>query len=145
MEGDLVVNSRVTIGRDELTYRFSRSGGPGGQNVNKLETRVEALLDLQRTGSLSDEDKALVRARLAGYIDADGQLRVTVSETRSQRQNREIAAQRLVEVLRKALRRRRSRRATRPPASAVEARLDDKKRRGTLKRVRGEVSISGEE
>ena len=61
MEGDLVVNNRVTIRRDELTFRFSRSSGPGGQNVNKLETRVEVVFDLARSSSLSDADRELAR------------------------------------------------------------------------------------
>ena len=76
MEGDLVVNSRVTVRRDELTFRFSRSGGPGGQNVNKLETRVEVVFDLARSPSLSDPEKELARGRLTRHCgDASARCR----------------------------------------------------------------------
>ena len=141
-----MVNNRVTIPRDELTFRFSRSSGPGGQNVNKLETRVEVVFDLARSSSLSDADRELARGRLAGYLDGDGVLHVTVSDTRSQLQNRQLAVLRLQELLRKALRIRRMRRPTSPPAGAVEARLEAKLRRGRIKRLRkpdagGEIEV----
>ena len=136
MEGDLVVNSRVTIRRDELTFRFSRSSGPGGQNVNKLETRVEILFDLAHSPSLGDPDRELARARLAGYLDAEGVVHVTVSDTRSQLQNRALSVLRLQELLRRALRVRRARRPSSPPPGAVQARLDAKKQRGRIKKLR---------
>lgn len=136
MERDLVVNSHVTIPWSELRFRFSRSGGPGGQNVNKLATRVELLFDVLSSPSLTEEQKKRIADHLASAMNADGVLRVVVSETRSQLQNREMAAVRLREMLRRGLRVRRRRKPTRPPPAATMVRLEEKRHRGELKRVR---------
>jgi ribosome-associated protein len=135
-EGGLQVNSRVTLRPDELTFRFSRSSGPGGQNVNKLETRVEVLFNLARSPSLTDGEKELARSGLGSSLDAEGVVHVVVSDTRSQLQNRQMAMVRLRELLRRALRVHRVRRATRPPPGAIEARLGAKRRQSTVKRRR---------
>jgi ribosome-associated protein len=126
VEGDLVVNSHLTIPGSDVRFRFSRSSGPGGQNVNKLETRVEALFDLAHSPSVPDAQRLLLTQRLAGHIDASGIVHVVVSDTRSQLQNRQLAVLRLTDLLRRALRVRRARRASPPPTGAIEARLTEK-------------------
>ncbi len=136
MEGDLVVNSQLTIPGSEIRFRFSRSGGPGGQNVNKLETRVELLFDLAHSASVTESQRQLLVLRLAGQVDASGMVRLVVSDTRSQLQNRELARARLAELLRRALRVRRSRRASSPPPGAIESRLNAKRHVSTVKRCR---------
>ncbi len=90
MANIIVINSHTAIPSSELTFRFSRSGGPGGQNVNKLETKVELLFDVARSAGLTDEQKQLILTREKNRIDADGMLRVTSQESRSQFENREV-------------------------------------------------------
>jgi ribosome-associated protein len=132
----LVVNSSVTIPRSELTFRATRAGGPGGQHVNTSSTRVELLWNVRRSGAISPEDRARLLDRLASRLDGDGNLRVVSSEHRSQTRNREAAEDRLADVVRRALVVRRVRRRTRPPRSAVEGRIREKKQRGEKKRDR---------
>lgn len=124
----------------ELDLRFSRSGGPGGQNVNTRSTRVEVVFDVAASPSLGPRQRARLLAKLAGRLDADGRLRVVASEERSQAQNRELALGRLGDLLGEALRPDPPpRRPTRPSKGAVERRLAGKRARGALKRGRAEV------
>ncbi len=135
----LRVTPRVVIQPGELTERFSRSGGPGGQHINTSDTRVELSYDVARAPSLPDTLRARALERLASRL-VDGVLTVTASDRRSQRQNRELARERLVEALREAVAPPpRPRRPTRPRKGAVQARLDDKKRRGEVKRLRRDL------
>ena len=97
-EGDLVVGPEVTVKADEVRYRTSRSSGPGGQNVNKVETRVTLLFDLEATRSLSDEQKRRVRRRLATRVTKDGVLRVVSQRHRTQAANRRAAEEKFVEA-----------------------------------------------
>jgi ribosome-associated protein len=131
------VNDRVEIPRSELIAHATRSGGPGGQHVNTSSTRVELLWNVRETQALTDEQRQCVQEKLAGRIDADGFLRVVSSETRSQRQNRAAAEARLAELVRRALVRPRKRIPTKPPRAAAQARLEEKRRRGERKRLRG--------
>jgi len=133
---DLVVRDGITIPRDELRTRATRAGGPGGQHVNTSSTRIEVVWNVDRTRALDAEQRALVRARLATRIDADGDLRVVAADSRSQRQNRDAADDRLAALVRRALVVPRRRRATRPTASSVRQRLDAKRRRADTKRRR---------
>jgi ribosome-associated protein len=126
MEGDLVINSQLTIPGSEIRFRFSRSSGPGGQNVNKLETRVEVLFDLAHSTSVPEVQREFLMQRLTAHMDSDGVVRLVVSDTRSQLQNRELALVRLAELLRRTLRVRRHRRASTPPPGAIEERLTEK-------------------
>jgi ribosome-associated protein len=134
--GPLQVSARVTIPEAELSWRFSRSSGPGGQGVNTTDSRAELSLDLARTSALDEHLRARAVQRLAGRL-VDGVLTVAASEHRSQLQNREAAEQRLAQVLREALAPPPPpRRATRPSRGAKERRLDLKRQRSQLKRGR---------
>jgi ribosome-associated protein len=136
MPGDLHVRGSVVIPESELSWRFSRSSGPGGQGVNTTDSRVELSLDVAGTTALGPTYRARALERLGPRL-VDGVLTVTASEHRSQLRNREAAEQRLVETLRTAIAPPpRPRRATRPTSASVERRIADKKRRSQLKRMR---------
>ncbi|BCX04420.1 MAG: aminoacyl-tRNA hydrolase [Candidatus Roseilinea sp.] len=133
---DLIINAHVRVPVSELTYRFSRSSGAGGQHVNKTETAVELLFDLAHTPSLDDARRARAMARLARYLDAEGVLHLESRSERSQLRNREAVTRRFVRLLQQALAPTKQRRKTRPPRYAVEERLRRKRRTGELKRRR---------
>ena len=124
------VTRSVSIPRSEIELRFSRSSGPGGQHAQKSDTRVEAVFDVEASSALSEAQKRRVVAK-AGPV-----LRAVAQDERSQWRNRELALERLAETLREALRIERPRRATKPTRTAVEKRLDQKRRRGEKKRLR---------
>ncbi len=125
-----------TIPGEELDYETSRSSGPGGQHVNKVETRVTVRFDLAGSVALSDEQKERVRSRLAGRITREGVLRVAAQKHRSQSANRDEARARLASLLAEAIRPRRRRRKTRPSAASRRRRLENKRRRSDVKRLR---------
>jgi ribosome-associated protein len=136
VDGFLQVNGSVAVPRSELTWRFSRSGGPGGQSVNTADSRVELVFDLVATTALPPYLKARALERLASRL-VDGVVVVTASEHRSQLQNRKAAEARLVALLARAIAPpARARRPTRPSRGAVQARLDAKRRRSQTKRMR---------
>ena len=130
------ITSTIAIDPREITESFIRSSGPGGQNVNKVATAVQLRFDVRRSPSLP----AAVRARaerLAGRrVTKDGVLVITAARFRSQERNREDALARLVELLREATRRPTPRKPTRPGLGAKRRRLDDKTRRGAVKKLR---------
>ncbi len=130
------VTSSVHIPLAELTFRATRSGGPGGQHVNTSSTRVELWWDATGSPSLSPAQRERVLAALGGKLTDDGQLRIVSSETRSQTRNREAAVARFRAVLAGALAVRKARRPTRPPRAAKERRLKEKRVRSTRKQER---------
>lgn len=135
-DGGLRVTERVTIPRQELSWRFSRASGPGGQSVNTTDSRVELSFDLAATAALPEHLKARALARLGPRL-VGGVLTVTASEHRSQLRNRQAAAVRLARLLAAAIAPpARPRRPTRPSRGAVERRLAGKRRRSETKRDR---------
>jgi ribosome-associated protein len=134
--GSLPVTSRVLVPEAELRWRFSRAGGPGGQSVNTADSRVELSLDVANTTALGPVLRARALERLAGRL-VDGVLTVTASEHRSQLRNREAARDRMAALLREAVRPPvPQRRSTKPSAHAKQRRLEEKRQRGEIKRLR---------
>lgn len=117
----------------EITFQTSRSSGPGGQNVNKVESRVELRWHLLDSHIISELYKRLLLEKLAGQLTTEGFLLVTAQDDRSQLRNKEIALARFYQLLQKSVRRPKPRRATRPSAGAVRQRLEGKKRQGEKK------------
>ncbi len=133
---DLLVTDGWVVPAAELSERFSRASGPGGQGVNTTDSRVELSLDLTRPGAVPDRLRARVLDRLVARL-VDGVLTVTASEHRAQLDNRRAARERMADVLRRAgAAPPRKRRATRPTRGSQERRLAQKKRRGETKRGR---------
>ena len=124
------VTRSVVLPLSEVELRFSRSSGPGGQHANTSETRVEAILDVEASSALTEAQKRRVLAK------AGPTLRAIAQDERSQLRNRELAIDRLVEQLRKALKVERRRVATTPTRAARERRLESKKRRSQTKKLR---------
>jgi ribosome-associated protein len=131
MDGESIrVTRTVALPLAEIELRFSRSSGPGGQHAQKTETRVEAVFDVEASATLTDAQKRRVVARLGPVI------RAVAQDERSQARNRELAVDRLVEQLREALRVPRKRVPTAPTAASRERRLEEKRRRAAVKRLR---------
>jgi ribosome-associated protein len=124
------VTRSVTLPLDEIELRFSRSSGPGGQHAQRSETRVEAVFDVEASSALTPAQKRRVAGK-AGPV-----LRAVAQDERSQWRNRELAVERLVDLLREALRVPRARRPTSPTAGSRERRLAAKRRRAEIKRLR---------
>ncbi len=130
------ITGTISLDPCEIEESFIRSPGPGGQRVNKVATAVQLRFDLRRSPSLPEEVRARAE-RLAGRrLTKDGVVVITAARFRSQERNREDALARLVELLREAARRPAARKPTRPSAGAKRRRLDDKTRRGAIKRLR---------
>ncbi len=127
----------------ELSWEATRSGGPGGQNVNKVATRVTVTLDLTRTCVLSAEQKQRLHQRLSGRISRSGLLRVTSQRHRSQAANRRAAVVRLGELIGEALSEAAPRRATRPSSGGRNRRLARKRRHGLAKQARRKPVAEG--
>jgi len=136
MNDTITINNRLIIRYSEVSFRFARSGGHGGQNVNKVETRVELLYDVRKSPSLSDAQRRQIAKKLASRIDSHGVLRIVAQDSRSQWRNRVEAMDRFRELMRSALKPTKKRIATRMPGSAREKRLEDKKRRSRIKQLR---------
>lgn len=140
MSDDVItIENGPAIPRAELTYRATRSGGPGGQHVNTSSTKVELTWNVATTPSLTDEQRARILEKLATRIDESGTLRVVAGDSRSQHQNREAATERFAELVAGALHRPKPRRRTKPPRASKEARLKEKKQRAEVKKKRGRV------
>lgn len=125
----------------ELTARATRSSGAGGQHVNKTSSRIQMSWDVGASAALDDSQRERLRRKLAPRLTDDGVLTVTVSDTRSQHRNREIAEKRINDIVRKALAVPKKRKATRPTRAAREARLDAKKLQSRKKQNRRADSL----
>ncbi|NUQ11565.1 MAG: aminoacyl-tRNA hydrolase [Gemmatimonadaceae bacterium] len=136
MRDEIRIDAAHAIPRHELFIRSTRSGGPGGQHVNTSATRVEVRWHLETSTAFDPDEKARLASRLGTRLSGDGWIRVAASDTRSQRQNRILAEQRLIDLLARALVVRRKRVKTAPTAGAREARLRIKKIRSRRKRDR---------
>jgi ribosome-associated protein len=132
----IVVDEAVRVPAHALTMRAVRASGPGGQNVNKVATKVELRVDVDAIEGLSEPARARLAALARHRLDAEGRLLVTSQATRNQARNVEDARAKVRALVAAALREPRPRRASRPPAAARERRLETKKRRAALKRAR---------
>ena len=130
----------VEIHEGDLEFIASRSGGPGGQNVNKVSSRVTLRFDLRKSSALNSEQRRRIGAKLASRINKDGVLQVTSQRTRSQDLNREDAVARFAELLREALREEKLRVKTKASRSSREERLQEKRRRTAVKQTRSRGS-----
>lgn len=121
----------------DIRFVFSRSSGPGGQNVNKVSTRVTLIFNLPNSSQFTEDEKMRIRRVLKGYMDKNGCIRIHSQKYRSQLANRNAAMVRIQVLLHKALEPQKIRRKTKIPRGAIEKRLQNKKQRSEIKRMRG--------
>jgi ribosome-associated protein len=134
MDNQIVISPRLSVPFSELSFAVSRSGGPGGQHVNKTETRVELLFDVAHSPSLSEHQRVKILHALANRIDGEGVLHLNASQERSQIRNKQIVIQRFVELVARALLPKKNRVSTRPTTSSREKRIQSKKIIGKKKK-----------
>ena len=130
------MNIRETDFSPEFSFRTSRSSGPGGQNVNKVETRVELLFNISESQLLDEKQKGRIRKKLANKINKDDVLIVSAQKERSQSKNKERAINKFYDWLEKALKKKKKRKATKPSKAAKEKRLKEKKIQSEKKQQR---------
>lgn len=133
---NLHIHPNINIDSAYLNVSYSRSSGPGGQHVNKLNTKVTVYLDVRQCPAFSDRQKHLLENALSGRTDKQGVLRVSSQRFRSQAANQNAALERMTELIEDALKPRRIRKKTRLPKRAKEKRLQEKKNRSAIKRFR---------
>jgi len=138
--GKVSVNSTTKIPETELGFTYSRAGGPGGQNVNKVETRVQLTFDLLRSPSLEESQKELLLRGLGRRIGPDGVIRVVVDESRSQHRNRELAVERLASLIRSGLTPQKKRIPTKKTAASKARRRESKRITGERKKLRKSIN-----
>ena len=138
-DGLLEIDATLRIPLTELTYRASRSGGPGGQHVNTSSTRIEVVWDIAASPSLDEAQRARLLERLATRLDKEGRLRLVSGGTRSQLQNRMDVTERLARVVADGLHVPRPRKRTKPSRASKAARLDAKRKRAGIKASRRRV------
>jgi len=132
------------INEDKLVFKVSRSSGPGGQNINKLNTRVTLFFDVSNCQSLSDLQKRRIFTHLSSRVDKSGVLRVISQKFRTQRANRRAAVERLQQLLADSLEIRPIRKKSKVPYAAKQRRLEEKRRRSLLKRQRSAKNLTGD-
>lgn len=140
-DNPVYVNGALSIPRQELDVRVSRSSGAGGQHVNKTSSRVEIFWNILSSRALTADQRARLRQKLGSRLTGEGSIRVVASDMRSQARNREIAEERLADLVARALIVAKKRRPTKPTRASKEARLDAKRRHSTKKRDRSERSF----
>ena len=134
------INRDLVIPSNEIKWRFSRSSGPGGQNVNKVESRVEIIFNISQSNALNSFQKGLLLEKLNNKISNDS-ISIKVQEKRTQFENRQIAIQKLITLLKKQLMSdTRARQETKPTKASQKRRIDSKKKRGEIKRNRQKIS-----
>ena len=134
----LRIKDDIFIDEERIVFKASRSGGPGGQNINKVNTRVTLFFDVAGCESFSDEQKRQILTRLSTRANKRGEIRVVSQKFRTQKANRRAAVERLVELLKESIKTKAVRKKTKVPARAHERRLEEKKRRSMLKQLRAE-------
>jgi ribosome-associated protein len=139
--GEIFVVHGLVVRDSEIDFRTSRSGGPGGQNVNKVESKVELLFDVSNSPSLTDGQRNRIFSRLRNRIDSDGVLHLSSQSSRSQWENKERVVAEFVRLLRAALKPAKKRVKTRPSKSSKEKRLKKKKILSEKKRLRGRWGV----
>ncbi len=132
------ITDGIFVSEERIVFKASRSGGPGGQNVNKVNTRVTLFFDVAGCEGLSDIQKQRILTRLSTRANKNGIIRVVSQKFRTQKANRRAAVERLQELLREALKTKPVRKKTKVPERARQRRLEEKKRRSMLKRLRAE-------
>lgn len=135
----IVLENNIIIPDSCLELAFSRSSGPGGQNVNKVSTRVTVIFDLADCETLSEEQKQRIRQAARQFLDKNGRIHVSSQQYRSQWSNRVAALEKLRAILERALKPKKKRKKTRIPPGAIERRLKAKKRRSEVKKLRSEI------
>jgi len=140
MPASIPIAPGTAIPASEIRFEFTRSGGPGGQNVNKVSTRVELHFNVRNSSGLDDRQKERIHAALAGRIDGDGVLRLASQESRSQWRNREDVLEKFVQLISAAITPKKKRRPTAPSRTSKEKRFRAKQTRATKKRMRGRVN-----
>ena len=136
------ITDNIFIRDDELVFKASRSGGPGGQNVNKVNTRITLFFDVVSCESFSDVQKRRILTRLSTRANKNGVIRVVSQRFRTQKANRTAAVERLRQLLAGALKTRPVRKKTRIPYAAKQRRLEDKRRRSLLKQQRAKRNFT---
>lgn len=126
----------MRIKKSEIRFAASRSGGPGGQNVNKVNSRVELRFNVSESDSLSEEEKELIADKLRNRINSSGDLLIVSQSERSQLMNRKKAEEKFYKLLASALSKRKKRKKTGPTRASKEERLESKKRRSKIKELR---------
>jgi ribosome-associated protein len=137
------ISDDLDIPEREISFRYSRSSGPGGQNVNKVATKVTLLFSVADSSALNDHQKERINRRLGTRISKDGVLHVTSERHRTRSANQRDALSRFSELLATALKPRKRRKKTRMPAAAKRKRLESKRRRSEKKRLRSKPSVDG--
>jgi ribosome-associated protein len=135
----MTTNKKIQIPENELVFKTSRSSGPGGQNINKLNTKVTIIFDVENSGSLNLEQKETILKKLAARLTKDKKLIISSQKFRTQKANRNSAVEKLREIIQDALKKPKIRRQTKPTRTAVETRLKHKKSRSLLKQQRKKI------
>lgn len=138
-DSTISIRDELFIPKSELTFRASRAGGPGGQHVNTSSTRVELVWDVAGSPSVTETQRRRIRSKLANRVSQEGLLQLADASTRSQHRNREAVTERFRELLEEALTVAKPRKKTKPTRASRERRLQSKKQRSEVKRMRKPV------